>query len=54
MKRLRRANWRLEPKKCELLKREVTYHGHIISAKGLNPDPKKVEAVKGFPKLKNI
>ena len=52
--RLRKANWKLEPKKCELLRREVTYLGHIISAKGLNPDPKKVEAVKDFPRLKNV
>ena len=54
MARLRKASWNLEPKKCELLRREVTYLGHIISAEGLNPDPKKVEAVKDFPKLKNV
>ena len=37
-----------------MLKHEVTYLRHIISAKGLNPDPKKVEAVRNFPKLKNV
>ena len=54
MNRLRRASWKLEPKECELLRREVTYLGHIISAKGLNPDPKKIVAVKEFPRLKNL
>ena len=54
MNRLRKASWRLDPKKCELLKHEVTYLGHIISAKGLNPDPKKVKAVRNFPKLNNV
>ena len=54
MNRLRRASWKLEPEKCELLRREVTYLGHIISAKGLNPHPKKIEAVKEFPRLKNV
>ena len=54
MNRLRKASWRLELKKYELLKHEVTYLGHIVSAKGLNPDPKKVEAVRNFPKLKNV
>ena len=53
MNRLRKSSWKLEPKKCELLKHEVTYLGHIISADELNPDPKKVEAVMNFPKLGN-
>ena len=53
MSRLRKYSWKLEPKKCEILQREVTYLGHIISVSGLNPDPKKVEAVRKFPKLKN-
>ena len=54
MDRLRKSCWKLEPKKCEILRREVTYLGHIIGANGLNPDPKKIEAVREFPKLKNI
>ena len=54
MNRLRKASWKLELKKCELLKYEVTYLGHIISAKGLNSDPKKVGAVREFPKLKSL
>ena len=51
---LRKSCWKLEPKKCEILQRDVTYLGHIISANGLNPDPKKIQAVREFPKLKNV
>ena len=54
MNRLRKARWKLEPKKCELLRREVTYLARIISEKGLNPDPKKIKAVKEFSRLKNV
>ena len=53
MSRLRKYSWKLEPKQCEILQREVTYLGHIISTSGLNPDLKKVEAVRKFLKLKN-
>ena len=54
MNRLRKTSWKLEPKKCEILRREVTYLGHIINANGLKPDPRQIEAVKEFPKLKNV
>ena len=42
MNRLRKASWKLEPKKCELLRQKVTYLGHIINADGLNSDHRKV------------
>ncbi|KAL7297217.1 hypothetical protein TKK_0009623 [Trichogramma kaykai] len=53
MDRLRKANWKLEPDTCEVLKREVSYLGHLISKDGIKPDPKKIEAVKLFPDPKN-
>jgi len=31
MERLRNANLKLQPDKCEFLKTEVTYLGHVIS-----------------------
>lgn len=51
--RLRSANLRLQPNKCEFLHTEVTYFGHIISEDGVKPDPIKVEAVMEFPQPKN-
>ncbi|XP_029675230.1 uncharacterized protein LOC115242829 [Formica exsecta] len=52
MERLREANLKLQPDKCEFLKTEVTYLGHVISKDGVKPDPKKLEAVQRFPRPK--
>jgi len=52
--RLRSANLRLQPDKCEFLRKEVTYLGHVINETGVKPDPKKVEAVLNFPRPKNV
>lgn len=51
--RLRRANLKLQPDKCEFLRKEVTYLGHVISESGVKTDPKKIEAVKQFPRPRN-
>jgi hypothetical protein len=47
-KRLRH-NLKLQPDKCEFLRKEVTFLGHKISEKGVEPDSRKVEAVENFP-----
>ena len=52
LERLREHNLKLHPDKCEFLRREVTYLGHIITEDGVKPDPKKVEKVQDFPKPK--
>jgi hypothetical protein len=43
----------LQPDKCEFLRKEVSYLGHVITNEGVRPDEKKIEAVKTsrFPKL---
>lgn len=51
--RLRKANLKIQPDKCEFLKKEVAYLGHLITPDGVKPDPKKVEAVENFPVPKN-
>ena len=43
--RLRRANLKLKPKKCQLFRHRVEYLGHIISEAGVQPTPAKVEAI---------
>lgn len=48
-KTLRDANLKVQLDKCEFLKHETEYLGHIISDKGVQPNPKKIEAVKMFP-----
>ena len=47
--RLRSAGLRLKPKKCLILRDEVPYLGHVISARGVRPDPSKTEKVRYFP-----
>lgn len=53
LKRLRKYNLKLQPDKCEFLRKEVAYLGHIITDKGIKPDPKKITAVQNFPTPKN-
>jgi len=52
IERLRKANLKLQPDKCEFLKSEVTYLEHVIGRDGVKPDPKKLEAVQHFPRPK--
>lgn len=54
MARLRSANLTLQIDKCEFLRNEVAYLGHIIGEDGLRPDPQKIEAVKNFPVPRNL
>ena len=43
---LKSAGLKLKFVKCSLLKKQVLYLGHIISADGVSPDPEKVEKSK--------
>ena len=43
--RLRDAGLKLKMSKCEFLKNEVKYLGHLVSPSGIKPDPSKVEAI---------
>ena len=42
--KLRQFNLKIEPDKCEFLKTEVNYLGHVTS-EGVRPDPEKVKAI---------
>jgi hypothetical protein len=47
--RLRTHNLKLQPGKCEFLRKEVNYLGHQITETGVRPDPQKVVAIEQFP-----
>ena len=47
--RFRRFCLRLHPGKCSFAQEQVEYLGHVISAKGIAPNPGKVRAVQEFP-----
>jgi len=52
--RLREHNLKLQPDKCEFLRKEVIYLGHIITEDGIRPDPNKLYAVEKFPVSRKI
>lgn len=47
--RIRNFNLKLQPEKCEFLRKEVAYLGHVISENGVQPNPEKTKAVSEFP-----
>lgn len=51
--RLRDFNLKLQPDKCEFLRREVAYLGHVITENGVKPNPEKTKAVTEFPTPKS-
>ena len=52
--KLEKAGLKLKLKKCEFFKTKITYLGHIVSAKGIETDPKKVEAVRNWTVPKTV
>ena len=53
--RFREANLKLKPKKCELLKKEVTFLGFRVSGEGgVRPDPNNVSKVLQWPVPANV
>ena len=52
--RLQRVGLRLQPKKCIFGSQEVLYLGHLVSAKGIYPNPAKTKAVMEFPVPTNV
>ena len=50
LQRARQANLKLNKSKMNLRKPKVSFMGHVITSKGLKPDPKKVKAVEEMPR----
>lgn len=47
--KIREANLKIQLDKCEFMKRETEFLGHVITDKGVKPNPKKIEAVQKYP-----
>ena len=43
------AGLKLKPSKCEFFKKRIHYLGHIVSNKGIETDPRKIEAIVQWP-----
>ena len=48
-KRLAEFNLTLKPSKCKFASEKVLYLGHVISEKGIEVNPSKVEVIESFP-----
>lgn len=51
--RLRSHNFKAQLDKCEFLRKEIEFLGHIVTADGVKPNPKKINAISKFPIPKN-
>lgn len=51
--RLRTNKLLLQPDKCEFMRKEVAYLGHVISDQGVSPQPNKITAISNYPVPKN-
>ena len=40
---------KLKPEKCQFLKKEVKFLGHVVSSQGIKTDPEKVATVGCWP-----
>lgn len=53
-KRLKTNSLKLNPLKCEFLRKEVAFLGHTITHSGVKPNPDKINCVVNYPIPKNI
>lgn len=49
LNRIKKANLKIQPDKCEFLKKETEFLGHIVTREGIKPNDKKVECVANYP-----
>ena len=49
LQRARESNLKLNKKKLRLRLEEVAYMGHLLTSKGIRPDPMKVQAIQALP-----
>ena len=54
LRRLADAQFYCKLNKCEFLKPELTFLGHVVSKEGIKPDPNKVKAIVEWPAPKTV
>lgn len=54
LKRMREYGLKLSPTKCKFFQMSVRYLGHIVSQNGVETDPAKIEALKTWPRPRNL
>ena len=51
--RLKECNLKLSPEKCFFIQDQVPFLGHIVSEKGIETDPAKIDKIKNWPTPSN-
>lgn len=51
---LRNNNLQLKISKCNFYAKKFIYLGHIVSERGISPNPRKIEAIRDFPRPTNV
>ena len=54
MKRIREVGLKVNPSKCQFIRKEVEYLGHVITPEGLRPNDKLITAVRDYTLPKNV
>ncbi|KAK7602595.1 hypothetical protein V9T40_008184 [Parthenolecanium corni] len=54
LQRLKTNGFVIQPDKCEFLKSEICYLGHVISSAGIRPNPAKVVVIKNLKPPTNV
>ena len=54
LERLRRANLKLNPKKCRLFQQQVQFLGYTVSKHGISADQEKVKVVQSWPQPRSV
>ena len=54
MNRLQRAGLKLDSAKCKLFQLKTKFLGHVVSGRGIEPDPEKVRAVMDWSTPRNL
>ena len=52
--RFEAAGLKLNPSKCALFRRKVSYLGHVVSEEGIATDPDKIAAIQDWPTPRNL
>ena len=52
--RFKEVGLKIKLSKCQFIQQEVKYLGHIVSSRGVQLNPEKIEAIQNFPLPKNI
>jgi hypothetical protein len=54
LERIVEAGLKLKPEKCEILRSKVVFLGHVVSEKGIEPNPDNVVKILSLPPPKTV